>query len=301
MTTTVGDVLADSGALKLSLTGELVAHLTEEREVLRQEWVQAMTAKGLLAGMSSEETETESATIYDTCVGCLQAGSGAGAADYAQRMAKRGVLRGMTQEQILGGMLTLRDVYGRWMFRRYVGDPQRLTQALDIYEPVANQILLAVVLAFINERERVMRQQQEAIRELSTPVLRVRDRLLILPMIGIIDSERARRLTEQLLWAIREHRAKAVVMDITGVPAVDSKVANHIIQTVEAARLLGATVIVTGVSPEIAQTIVTIGVDVSRLQTVGDLQGGIDLADKLLGYQIVVADPAERPRGRTSS
>lgn len=246
-----------------------------------------MTAKGLLAGLTAEETETESATIYDTCVDCLEAGEYTAAEAYADRMAKRGVLRGMTPEQILGGMLTLRDVYGRSLFTHFRKAPERLESALDKYEPVANTILVIVAMAFIEERERQVRQQQEAIRELSTPVLRVRERLLILPIVGIIDSDRARQLTEQLLKAIRDHRATAVVMDITGVPTVDSKVANHLIQTVDAARLLGTTVILTGVSPAIAQTLVTIGVELTRVTTVGDLQGGIELADRILGYRVV--------------
>jgi rsbT co-antagonist protein RsbR len=145
----------------------------------------------------------------------------------------------------------------------------------------------------VQERERVIRQQQEAIRELSTPVLQVRERLLILPIIGVIDAQRARQLTEQLLRGIRTNRAKVVVIDITGVAAMDATVANHLVQTVEASRLLGATVIVTGLSPEIAQTIVTIGVDLGKMNTVGDLQGGIEQAERLLGYKVVpVADTA---------
>ena len=283
-----------AGALK----DELVAHLREARDQLRGEWVQMMRAKGLLEGMTAAETETESATIYDTCVTCLDSGEYAGAERYADRMAERGVLRGMTPEQILGGMLTLRDVYGRSLFARYLDHPDRLASALDLYEPVANNILLIVALAFIQQRERLLREQQEAIRELSTPVLRVHEGLLILPIVGLIDSDRARQLTDQLLRAIREHRAKAVVIDITGVPAVDSKVANHLIQTVDAARLLGATAILTGVSAEIAQTIVTIGVDLSKINTVGDLQGGIDRADQLLGYRVPTGASSMGPDSR---
>jgi len=144
-----------------------------------------------------------------------------------------------------------------------------------------------VGVSFVQERERIIRQQQEAIRELSTPVLQVRERLLILPIIGVIDPQRARQLTEQLLRGIRANRAKVVVIDITGVPSVDSTVANHLVQTVDASRLMGATVIVTGLSSEIAQTLVTIGVDLTKMKTVGDLQGGIEEAERLLGYEIV--------------
>lgn len=275
-----------------ALRQELVEHFREKRELLRQQWVQQMTAKGLLAGLSQEEIENESSTIYDTCIICLETGDYEGAETYAARMAERGVLRGMMTEQIIGGMLTLRDVYGRSLFERYQQDMERLSEALDIYEPVANKILSIVALGFVEEREKVVRQQQEAIRELSTPVLQVRDQMLILPIIGVIDTHRARQLTEQLLRTIRTSRAKVVVIDITGVPAVDSKVANHLVQTVDASRLMGATVIVTGISPEIAQTLVTLGVDLTKMNTVGDLQGGIEEADQLLGYRAIRIDPA---------
>src|SRR5205085_2047407 len=128
---------------------------------------------------------------------------------------------------------------------------------------------------------------EDVIRALSTPVLPVRERLLILPIIGIIDSQRAMQLTEQLLNSIRTYRAKAVVMDVTGVPVVDSRVANHLLQTVDAARLMGTSVIVTGISPEMSQTLVKIGVDLSRIRTMGDLRGGLEEAELLLGYTVV--------------
>jgi rsbT co-antagonist protein RsbR len=143
-----------------------------------------------------------------------------------------------------------------------------------------------IVDVLVDERERVIGLQQAAIRELSTPALQIRDRLLILPIIGVVDSQRAKQLTDSLLHAIRANRAKVVVMDITGVAAVDSKVANHLIQTVAAAKLMGAMVIVTGLSAEVAQSLVALGVDLSKLNTVGDLQGGLEEADRLLGYVV---------------
>ncbi len=140
---------------------------------------------------------------------------------------------------------------------------------------------------YIEQRERTIHEQQEAIRELSTPVLQLRERLLILPIVGVIDPQRARQLTEQLLHAIRANRAKVVVIDVTGVPVVDTVVANHLVQTVEASRLMGATAIITGLSAEIARTLVTLGVDLSKMDTMGDLQEGIAAAERLLGYVVV--------------
>ena len=153
--------------------------------------------------------------------------------------------------------------------------------------------LIVDVLVF--ERERVIHQQQEAIRELSTPVLQLRDRLLLLPIIGVIDNYRARIITESLLEAVRANRARMVVMDITGVATIDSRVANHIMQTVSAARLMGARVIVTGVSAPVAQSLVSLGIELGGLETVGDLQGGIEVAERNLGYRIVptLSEPTE--------
>jgi rsbT co-antagonist protein RsbR len=138
----------------------------------------------------------------------------------------------------------------------------------------------------IAERERTISLQQDAIRELSTPVLQVRERLLVLPIIGMLDSRRAKQMTDSLLRAIRENRARVVVMDVTGVAAVDSKVANHLIQTVAAARLMGSHVIVTGLSADVAQSLVALGVDLAKINTMADLQGGLEEAESILGYKV---------------
>jgi rsbT co-antagonist protein RsbR len=175
------------------------------------------------------------------------------------------------------------------ILEEYQHDPQ---QVLPIFLSFLKLVLLDMGLAietYLHQRERTIRTQQDAIRELSTPVLQLRERLLLLPIIGVIDSQRARQLTEQLLHGIRTHRAKVVVMDVTGVSAVDSAVANHLVQTVQASRLMGATVIITGLSAEVAQTLVRLGIDLGTVQTVGDLQSGIEEAERLLGYQLVKA------------
>jgi rsbT co-antagonist protein RsbR len=173
------------------------------------------------------------------------------------------------------------------LLEAFPGDPARaFTSFMALMKVVFLDIGLAVD-TYINARESTMRRQQEAIRELSTPVLQIRDRLLLLPIIGVIDTHRARIITDGLLRAIRDTRAKVVVMDVTGVATIDTKVANHLIQTVTAARLMGAHVIVTGLSSDVAQALVGLGLDLAKLNTVGDLQGGIEEAERLLGYRTV--------------
>jgi rsbT co-antagonist protein RsbR len=272
------------------LLRELVAHLRQNRTLLREEWVARITEARLLTAMTQEEIFAEATSVYDSYVAALETGTFEALQAYARNLSERIIPRGVETHEVVGIVLLLRDVLARSLFAKYQSDFNKLNKILDAYEPAANRIANTVAVGFVQERERVIRQQQEAIRELSTPVLQVRERLLILPIIGVIDPQRARQLTEQLLRGIRTNRAKVVVIDITGVAAMDASVANHLVQTVEASRLLGATVIVTGLSPEIAQTLVTIGVDLGKMNTVGDLQGGIEQAERLLGYKVVPAE-----------
>ncbi|MGJ0485843.1 MAG: protoglobin domain-containing protein [Methylomicrobium sp.] len=180
----------------------------------------------------------------------------------------------------------LRNVANR-LFDAYTDEPAK---ALRAYLSLLKVVFLDMGLTidtYINRREQLIGKQQEAMRELPTPVLQVRDRLLILPIVGVLESYRAHQLTQQLLECIGETRAKVAIMDITGVPLVDSKVANHLLQTISAARLMGATVILTGLSPQIAQALVAIGVDLSNVKTTVDLQSGLEQAERLLGYRLV--------------
>ena len=277
------------------LLRELVAHLRQNRTQLRQEWARRITEAKLLLAMTQEEVLAEATSVYDNYVEALETGTYEALQTYARNLSERIIPRGVETHEVVGIVLLLRDVLARSLFAKYQENFAMLNRILDAYEPAANRIANTVAVGFVQERERVIRQQQEAIRELSTPVLQVRERLLILPMIGVIDPQRARQLTEQLLRGIRTNRAKVVVIDITGVAAMDSHVANHLVQTVEASRLLGATVIVTGLSPEIAQTLVTIGVDLGKMNTVGDLQGGIEEAEKLLGYKVLPIPEGPNP------
>src|SRR5579859_3056216 len=276
-----------AGESTASLLRELVAHLRQNRTQLREEWARRITEAQLLTAMTREEIFAEATSIYDNYVDVLETGSVEALQAYARSLSERIIPRGVETHEVVGIVLLLRDVLARSLFKKYQSDFGLLNRVLDAYEPAANRIANTVAVGFVQERERIIREQQEAIRELSTPVLPVRERLLILPIIGVIDPQRARQLTEQLLRGIRTNRAKVVVMDITGVPAVDSTVANHLVQTVESARLMGATVIVTGLSSGIAQTLVTIGVDLTKMKTVGDLQGGIEEAERLLGYELI--------------
>src|SRR2546425_3187418 len=280
---------------RADLLRELVAHLRKNRTQLRQEWASRIRAARLLTTMSEEEIFSEATSVYDNYVEVLATGNVEALQAYARGLSERIIPRGVETHEVLGIVLLLRDVLARSLFKKYHDDFELLNRVLDAYEPAANRIANTVGVSFVEERERVIRQQQKAIRELSTPVLQVRERLLILPIIGMMEAQRARQLTEQLLRGIRANRAKVVVVDVTGVPAIDSAVANHLGQTVEASRLMGAIVIITGLSSEIAQTLVTLGVDLSKMNAVGDLQGGIEEAERMLGYKVTKVELPTAP------
>ncbi|WP_287156708.1 STAS domain-containing protein, partial [Chloroflexus sp.] len=129
--------------------------------------------------------------------------------------------------------------------------------------------------------------QQQTIRELSTPILPLYEGILVVPLVGAIDSFRAGQMMERLLTTVAERQSDIVIIDITGVPVIDTAVASYLLQTARAAQLIGAQVILVGIGPEIAQTIVQLGVDLGHILIGANLQSGIELAFRRLGRQIV--------------
>jgi rsbT co-antagonist protein RsbR len=162
------------------------------------------------------------------------------------------------------------------------GDINRFAAAVDALGTFVDRSISAIGDEYLTARQEIINRQQEAIRELSTPVLKLRPGLLILPLIGIIDTDRARRFTASLLASIRSDRARIVIIDLTGVPAVDSAVANHLLMAAKAARLLGATAMITGLSTINAETLARLGVDLGEVRTLSDLETAIAEAALLL-------------------
>jgi rsbT co-antagonist protein RsbR len=145
---------------------------------------------------------------------------------------------------------------------------------------------LHTVKTFQVAREDVIRRQQEEMLELSTPVVKLWDGILALPMVGTLDSARTQVVMESLLNRIVETGSEIAILDITGVPTVDTLVAQHLLKTVTAIRLMGAECIISGVRPQIAQTIVHLGVDLSGVTTKANLADALLLALKRSGYTI---------------
>jgi rsbT co-antagonist protein RsbR len=175
-------------------------------------------------------------------------------------------------------------------------------KAREAYESIQKIVFFDVALAtdtYLAAKLDTIERHQAAIRELSTPVIRVHDRILLLPLIGAIDSHRANQVMDSVLLKVSEAQAKCIIIDIAGVPVVDTKVADSLVKTTAAVRLLGAETILTGITAQVARTIVQLGVDISTMYTLSRLADGIDLALSLAGKSIQpIASPRTKAKRR---
>lgn len=195
--------------------------------------------------------------------------------------------KGITPELTAGYIISFKDTMIDMINKVFFGDADGVYNALVMNKDLLEPMILYTYKFFVHAREDIIRQQAMDIAELSTPVIQLWEGVLVLPLIGTIDSSRAKQVMENLLNEIVKTKSSQVVMDITGVPVVDSGVADRLMRTVEAARLLGADCILTGISPVIAQTLVLVGVNMGGIQTRGTLKTGLELALKNLNMQIV--------------
>jgi len=164
---------------------------------------------------------------------------------------------------------------------------KKLTEAITAVNRLVDTLGLYTFDTFVTAKELIIRQQQKAIMESSAPVVRVWDRILMVPLVGILDAERTQRVMEALLTAIEETQARVAILDISGIPAFDSLVARHLVRTVSAARLMGTECMITGVSSRIAQTTVQLGIDLSNVITKTTMADGLKVALDLTGLKVV--------------
>jgi len=216
---------------------------------------------------------------------------------YAEALGEMRALEGFTLTDVLIAINNFRSL--TWeVFEAFVAEqPDCTIKHARIVEDLLEQFKRAMITSFnltylqlhhqLRDQAEQLSAQQQTIRELSTPILPLYEGILVLPLVGAIDSFRAGQIMERLLTAIAERQSDIVIIDITGVPVIDTAVANYLLQTARAAQLIGAQVILVGIGPEIAQTIVQLGVDLGRLTVGANLQNGIELAFRRLGKLIV--------------
>jgi rsbT co-antagonist protein RsbR len=169
-------------------------------------------------------------------------------------------------------------------------DPKEAFEAFESAQKLVYFDMSIAIDTYVAANLDALKRHQAAIRELSTPVIRVHDRILLMPLVGTIDSQRAHQIMEAVLLKVTEDQAKVLILDIAGVPVVDTKVADHLLKTTAAVKLVGARTILTGISAQVARTIVQLGVDISAMDTQSRLSEGIELALSILGKAITAKE-----------
>jgi rsbT co-antagonist protein RsbR len=164
---------------------------------------------------------------------------------------------------------------------------QQLKETLLLLASVFNDIILDVYRVYLEQKESTIQAQQEELREISTPITEIWDGVLTLPIIGTLDSSRTMMVMEKLLERIEQDRARVVVMDVTGVLAIDSQVSHHLIQMIRAVGLMGANAVLTGIRPEIARALTSLNIDLGGVTTRSTLAEGLKEAFLYLNVQVV--------------
>lgn len=192
---------------------------------------------------------------------------------------------GLSPKFYLGAYRRYLQLILEYLTRDYP-DPEEVRANFAAVQKVVYFDVALAIDTYIAANLEALGRHQAAIRELSTPVIRVYDRVLLLPLVGALDSHRAHQVMEAVLLSIVEAQARCIIIDIAGVPVVDTRVADHLLKTTAAVRLLGAQTILTGITAQVARTMVQLGVDVSSMHTVSRLSDGIELALRMMGKEI---------------
>ena len=202
-------------------------------------------------------------------------------------------LKGFSPSQTANFIFSLKRPLFALLRRVFSKDAEALARETWLTSALLDELGLYTTEIYQKAREEVVQRQQQEMLELSTPVVKLWDGIVALPLIGTLDSARTQTVMENLLQRIVETGANVAILDITGVPTVDTLVAQHLIKTVTAARLMGADCIISGIRPQIAQTIVHLGVDLGDVTTKATLADAFGLALRRLGLSVGRAQPAK--------
>ncbi|HZR45674.1 MAG TPA: STAS domain-containing protein [Candidatus Manganitrophaceae bacterium] len=262
----------------------------KRREEVLEKWIkqQARTV-----GASEDELRRESSEFINLLAGVMESGGGADPT-HPQMQAITQFLQGFSRDRGIKGfsptetatfILSLKDTLLP-MAQSLMKSEEDFSREVMPLSALLDRLGLITFESYVAGREEVISRQATDMAELSTPVVKIWDGILALPLIGTLDSKRTMIVMEKLLQKIVDSASTVAILDITGVPMVDTLVANHIMKTVAATRLLGAECIITGVSPAIAQTIVHLGVDLSGVTTRSTMAEGLKLALKMTRQQL---------------
>jgi rsbT co-antagonist protein RsbR len=262
--------LSDGRRSKAIDEGELRTHSREFLSLLR-----TAVQTGMLDDISGREWEETRRMLED--------------------LSRSRARQGLTPSQTSMFIFSLKEALFSHIRAEYAGSPDILVSVTWTMTKLLDTLGLYTVEVFQKGREEIINRQQQEMMELSTPVVELWDSVLALPLIGTLDSARTQVVMENLLQRIVDTGSSIAIIDITGVPTVDTLVAQHLLKTVAAARLMGADCIISGIRPQIAQTIVHLGVDLEDISTKARLADAFAVALKRLGLAVETVSPGRTP------
>jgi rsbT co-antagonist protein RsbR len=277
----------------MSKLGEIISR-NEDR--IRTEWMKEMTSTVQRADlMSSAELQEQSAALLKGIAKGLSSSQGKdiASADWApvremlQDISASRARQGFTPSETASFVLSLRHPLFTTIRKELTGNQDETFATFLSASQLLDGLSLVTTEAYMATREELISRQQQELLELSTPVVKLWDGILALPIIGTLDSSRTQVVMEELLQTVVATNSKFAIIDITGVPTVDTLVAQHLLKTITAARLMGAECIISGVRPQIAQTIVHLGINLEDVMTKAKLSDAFALALQKSGRAVV--------------
>jgi rsbT co-antagonist protein RsbR len=270
----------------------ILSTLTAAEEQGIATWIDEAGAKDANARRSME---AEAKEIANTLRQALSAEADVASFDSAPWAELRHALESLSRSRAARGqsagdtslfILAMKKPLFTGLQQQLGADPALLMEAVWAASMLVDKIAQHTVATFQQAREDIIKRQQEELLELSTPVIKLWDGVLAVPMIGVLDSNRTQIVMETLLQKIAETESGLAIIDITGVPTVDTLVAQHLLKTVSAIRLMGADCIISGIRPQIAQTIVHLGIDLQGITTKATLADALSIALQKNGWRI---------------
>ena len=295
-------VLLDSGGFQLPTVKNRLPEVLEKREQeITDQWIDQQQASGRkLSPAEREQSGRQSREFVRALKTAVQRNSSsdasgpewAGVRDFLVDLSARRAKDGFTPRETASFVFSLKLPLFSALKSEFGSDPATLADQVWLATLLMDELGLLTTDVFQKSREEVILRQQKELLELSTPVVRLWENVLALPLIGTLDSARTQVVMQNLLDAIVQTRSDYAIIDITGVPVVDTLVAQHLLKTVAAARLMGADCLISGIRPQIAQTIIHLGVDLSEVTTKATLADAFEVALRRSGHKVVRQDGA---------
>jgi rsbT co-antagonist protein RsbR len=269
--------------------------INKHQEEIRTDWLKQMSTAVRRADLiSNEELDSQSRELMNGIASGVKSGditnldgpAWAPTRETLTAISASRAKQGFSTRETATFVLSLKQAIFTAVRRENASDPTALFDEIWKSTLLVDKLALITADAFQASREKFIARQQEELMELSTPVVKLWDGILALPIIGTLDSARTQVVMESLLQAVVQTNSRVAIIDITGVPTVDTLVAQHLLKTITAARLMGADCIISGVRPQIAQTIVHLGIDLAGVITKAKLSDAFALALQRTGQMV---------------